>query len=238
MTETRTRLDEKHAELETYNVTREEYDTTVEDINKIIQTIENKSKQTQGNDLRQTLNLLKVNFKDENPLYSPCLLQDLTNEIQIHRSLIDRLQLLSSNLSSQLTDSNERERVRRRLNEITHRWTELEQDILNEEEMTEEVKNLSELFHNNNTTCERWIKQAQDLIQQLIQARNIEILDQLIPKGKNALFEYQTSFEQIQRLRNRLNRVVQTNKTPEAIQKVWITCHLSATNVLTTFYCS
>ena len=68
MTETRTRLDEKHAELETYNVTREEYDTTVEEINKIIQTIENKSKQTRENHLQQNLNLFKVNSKHKIPL--------------------------------------------------------------------------------------------------------------------------------------------------------------------------
>lgn len=143
--------------------------------------------------------------------------------MQIHRSLIDRLQLLSSNLSTQVTDTNERERIRRRLNEITHRWTEIEQDIINDEETMEEIKNLSELFQNNNTNCQRWLKQTQDLIQELIHARNIEILDQLIPKGKNALFESQTLLEQVQRLRNRFNRIVQTSKTSEATQKVYNT---------------
>ncbi|UJR37453.1 hypothetical protein I4U23_030156 [Adineta vaga] len=206
MTETRSRLDEKQSEFEAYTIIRNEYDSLTEDIVNIIQTIETKVKQIHQNDFRQNLNLLK----------------DLTNQMQIHRSLIDRLQLLSSNLSSQVTETNERERVRQRLNEITHRWTELEQDIINEEETMEEIKNLSELFQNNHTTCERWLKQTQDLIQELIHARNVEILDQLIPKGKNALFEYQTSLEQVQRLRNRLNRVVQTNKSPEATQKIYL----------------
>lgn len=63
MTEVRSRLDEKQLELETYTTTRNEYDTIVEDITKIIQSIETKAKQTHQNDLRQNLNLLKVKNK-------------------------------------------------------------------------------------------------------------------------------------------------------------------------------
>jgi hypothetical protein len=142
--------------------------------------------------------------------------------MQTHRPLIDRLQLLSSTLSSQLTDTNERERVRRRLNEVTRRWTELEQDILSEEENMEEMKNLTELFINIQTTCERWLKQSRDLSNDLTNAKSVETFDQLIPKAKTTLFEYQTSLEHLQRLRNRLNRLVQTNRTSEATQKVFL----------------
>ena len=140
--------------------------------------------------------------------------------MQTHRPLIDRLQLLSSTLSSQLTDTNERERVRRRLNEITRRWTELEQEILSEEETMEEMKNLTELFHNTRITCEQWLKRTRDLIHDLTNAKNVETFDQLIPKAKSALFEYQTVLEHVQRLRNRFNRLVQINRTAEATQKV------------------
>ncbi|CAF3855305.1 unnamed protein product, partial [Adineta steineri] len=204
MTELRSRLDEKQIEIQVYNTTRDEYENIIENITKIIQTIETKSQQTHGSDLQQNLNLLK----------------DLTNELQTHRSLIDRLQLLSSGLSSQITDTNERERVRRRLNEITRRWTELEQNILTEEENMEEIKNLSESYNHINIICEKCLKQTQDLIHELTNAKNVETFDQLIPKAKTTLFEYQTSFEQLQRLRNRCNRLVQTNKTSEAIQKL------------------
>jgi hypothetical protein len=141
--------------------------------------------------------------------------------MQTHRSLIDRLQLLSSTLSSQLTDPHERERVRRRFNEVTRRWTELEQDIISEEEHMEEMKHLTESFNDINTTCERWLKQTKDLIHELTHGRNVETFDQLIPKGKSTLFEYQTCLEHLQRLRHRFNRLVQTNKTPDATQKVF-----------------
>ncbi|CAF4349220.1 unnamed protein product, partial [Adineta steineri] len=74
MTELRSRLDEKQIEIQVYNTTRDEYENIIENITKIIQTIEIKSQQTHGSDLQQNLNLLK----------------DLTNELQTHRSLIDR----------------------------------------------------------------------------------------------------------------------------------------------------
>jgi hypothetical protein len=137
--------------------------------------------------------------------------------MQTHRPLLDRLQLLASALTSQLTDSNERDRIRRRLNEITRRWTELEQNLLSEEEDMTEMNNLNQQYTDINLTCERWLKQTKDLINELINAKNIEIFDQLIPKAKNTLSEYQPNSENLQRLRNRLNRF---NKTSEATQKV------------------
>ena len=141
--------------------------------------------------------------------------------MQTHRPLIDRLQVLSSTLSSQLTDTNEREQIRRRLNEVTRRWSELEQDLISDEENMEEMKNLTELFHNVNTNCERWLKQTRDLINELTNAKNVEKFDQLIPKARNVLYEYQGSLEHLQRLRNGLNRLVQTNQKSEATQKVY-----------------
>ncbi|CAF4256355.1 unnamed protein product, partial [Rotaria sordida] len=100
-------LDKMITQLNAYNTIRDEYENLMENTLKIIQIIETKTQQSYGIDLRQNLDLLK----------------DLTNEMQTHRSLIDRLQLLSSTLSSQLIYTNERERVRRRLNEIIRRWT-------------------------------------------------------------------------------------------------------------------
>ena len=140
--------------------------------------------------------------------------------MQTHRPLIDRLQLLASTLSSQLTDTNERERVRRRLNDVTRRWTELEQELVSEEETMEEMKNLTELFENTRVTCEQWLKRTRDIINELTNGRNVETFDQLIPKAKAILFEYQTSVEHVQRLRNRFSRLVQINRTAEATQKV------------------
>lgn len=155
--------------------------------------------------------------------------------MQTHRPLIDRLQLLSSTLSSQLTDANERERVRRRLNEITRRWTELEQEILSEEENMEEMKNLTELFHNIKLTCEQWLQRTRDLINDLTNAKTVEIFDQLIPKAKSTLFEYQSTLEHLQKLRNRFNRLVQINKTPEAAQKVNYSMKKKSNNILFSF---
>ncbi|CAF5031919.1 unnamed protein product, partial [Rotaria sp. Silwood1] len=93
-------------------------------------------------------------------------------------------------------------------------------DLMSEEENMEEMKNLTELYHYININCEQWLKQTRILINDLTNRRNVETFDQLIPKGKNTLFEYQTSLEHLQRLRNRLNRLVQTNRTPEASQKL------------------
>ncbi|CAM4803210.1 unnamed protein product [Rotaria magnacalcarata] len=204
MTEIKIRFDEKESELNAYNVIRDEYENMMETILRIIQIIETKTQQSHGIDLRQNLDLLK----------------DLTNEMQTHRPLIDRLQLISSTLSAQITDTNERERVRRRLNDVIRRWTQLEHDIISEEENMEEMQSLSDLFHNISTTCERWLKQTRDLINDLTNARNVEIFDQLIPIAKTVLFEYQTSFDHLQKLRTRINRLVQTNRTTEATQKL------------------
>jgi len=202
--EVKARFNEKAAELNAYYIVRDEYENIFNTISKIIQLIETKTQQAHGIDLRQNLDLFK----------------DLTNEMQTHRPLLDRLQLLSSTLSSQLTDSNERERVRRRLNDITRRWAELEQEIVSEEETMEEMKNLTELFINIRLTCEQWLKRTRDLITDLTNAKNVEIFDQLIPKAKSTLFEYQASVEHLQKLRNRFNRLVQINRTPDATQKV------------------
>jgi len=140
--------------------------------------------------------------------------------MQTHRSLIDRLQLLASTLTSQLTDSNERDRIRRRLNEITRRWTEVEQNLISEEEDMIEMNQVNQQYFDINSTCEHWLKQTKDLMNELLNAKSVEIFDQVIPKAKITLSEYQSSFEQLQRLRNRLNRLIQTNRTPEATQKV------------------
>lgn len=204
MNEIKIRFDEKEAELNSYNLIRDEYETLVENIMRIIQVIETKAQQSHTIDLRHSLELLK----------------DLTHEMQVNRPLIDRLQTLSSTLSSQITDTAERERVRRRLNDIIRRWTQLEQDIISEEETMEEMQSLSELFQTSSVTCERWIKQSRDLIEDLTNGRNVETFDQLIPKAKSILFEHQTCFEHLQRLRTKINRLVQTNRTTEATQRL------------------
>lgn len=141
--------------------------------------------------------------------------------MQNHRSSLDRLQLLSSTLSSQLIDAHERDRVRHRLNEITRRWTQLEQDLLSEEETLEEMKTLTESFEQTKTATVRWINQTRELNQQLTNSKTVQQFDQFIPKGKTILFEYPTYNEQLQRLRTRFNRLVQTNKTPNAVDKVF-----------------
>jgi hypothetical protein len=147
-------------------------------------------------------------------------LQDLTAERQTHHSLMDRLQLLSSSLIPQLTDPNEREHVRRRVNETTRRWTEVEQDLISKQEEMTEMNNITQQYTEIYSISERWLRQTKDLINELANGKNMELYNQLIPKAKNTLSDYQTSFDQLQRLRNRLNRLLQTSKTSEATQKV------------------
>lgn len=137
-----------------------------------------------------------------------------------HRPLLDRLQLLVSTLTSQVSDSHEREQLRRRLNEITRRWTEIEQDLISEEEGITEMHHLNQQYTDLHSAIDRWVKQAKDLNQQLSNGRTIDVFDQLIPKTKIALNEYQFTLDQFQRLRSRLQRLSQTNRTPEATQKV------------------
>lgn len=129
-----------------------------------------------------------------------------------HRALLDRLQLIVSTLTSQLSDSHEREHLRRRLNEITRQWTKIEQDLINEEEEgIIEMHHLNQQYSHIHSTIDRWLKQAKDLNQQLTNGRTIEVFDQLIPKEKIVLNEYQFTWEQFQRLRSRLHRLSQTN---------------------------
>jgi DNA repair exonuclease SbcCD ATPase subunit len=140
--------------------------------------------------------------------------------MQTNRSLLDRLQILSSTITSHLTDSNEREHVRRRLHEITRRWTEIEQNLITEEEDMTEMHHVNQQHSDINATAERWLKQSKELINELTNAKTSEILDQLIPKAKITLSEYQLNFEQLQRLKNRLQRLIQTNRTSEGTQKL------------------
>ena len=140
--------------------------------------------------------------------------------MQDHRASIDSLQILFATLSQQLTDASERDRVRHRLNDITRRWTQLEQDLISGEETMEEMKTLADTFEHLHGSAERWLRQTKDLLHELSNAKNVELFDQLIPRGKTALFEYQNHFDQLQRLRTRLNRLIQSNETPEATQKV------------------
>jgi DNA repair exonuclease SbcCD ATPase subunit len=140
--------------------------------------------------------------------------------MQTHRSLLDRLQLLSSNLTSQLTDANEREHVRRRLHDITRRWTEIEQNLISEEEDMTEMQHVNQQYSDMNSTAERWLKQSKELINELTNGKTAEIFDQLIPKAKIVLSDYQLSFEQLQRLKTRVHRLIQTNRTSEGTQKM------------------
>jgi chromosome segregation ATPase len=195
------RFNEKSSELNDYNVLTNEYENSMENLSKIIQVIQTKTRQTNA----------KLNLD---------LLKDLTVDMQTYRSLLDRLQILSSTLTSQLTDSNERDRVRCRLNEITRRWTELEQDLISEEEDMTEMNHVHQQYTTIKSTCDHWLNQLKDLINELKNAKTAEIFDQIIPKAKSILSEYQSHFEHLQRLRNRLNRLIQTNRTPEATQKV------------------
>ena len=161
-----------------------------------------------------------MNIKIESIFVFAFHFKELTIEIQTHRSLLDRLQLLSSTLISQVTDLNEREHIRHRLNEIIRRWTELEQNLIIEEEDITEMNNINRQYREMNSTCEHWLRQTRDLINELKHAKNLEILDQLIPKAKNALVEYQSNLDYLQRIRNRFHRIIQTNQTSEITQKV------------------
>lgn len=141
--------------------------------------------------------------------------------MQTHRSLIDRLQLLSSTLITQLVDSAEREFIRRRLNDVIRQWTELEQNLINEEEDITEMNDILLQYRNNFSLCEQWLKQAKDVIYELTNIKTVEILNQIIAKGKILLTDFQSNFQYLERLKTKLQRIIQTNRTSEAAQKVF-----------------
>ncbi|UJR08743.1 hypothetical protein I4U23_013000 [Adineta vaga] len=194
------RLNDKSAELHDFQSLRDDYEKSMDNIAKNIQNIETKIRQS-------------------NTKLSTSLLKDLTAEMHSQRTLIDRVQLLSTTLIPQLTDSDERERVRRRVSEIARRWTELEQDLLTKQEDMNEMNHINQQYTETNALCERWMKQTKDIIHELGNSRNVEIFNQFIPKAKTILMDYQSVVEQLQRLRNRLNRLQQTSKSSEATQK-------------------
>ncbi|CAF3725966.1 unnamed protein product [Adineta steineri] len=194
MEDMKVRLNEKLSELNDFNILRNDYETCIDNISKNIQTVETKIRQSHT--------------------------QDLTIEMQTHHAKIDRLQTISSSLIPQLTDPNERERVRRHVSELTRRWTELEQDLTTKQEETNEMNSINQQYIEINSTCERWLRQTKDITHELANGKNVEIYNQLIPKAKTILMDYQTNFEQLQRLRNRLNRLAQTSKISEATQKL------------------
>jgi hypothetical protein len=66
MTEVRARFAEKEAELNAYNIIRDEYENIIENILKITQFIETKTHQSHGIDLRENLDLLKVRISKKN----------------------------------------------------------------------------------------------------------------------------------------------------------------------------
>ncbi|CAF1596401.1 unnamed protein product, partial [Didymodactylos carnosus] len=94
MNDVKTRYTEKEAELNSYRTLNNEYEICVEKILVIMRLIENKTKNPSTN-VKESLHILK----------------ELEVEMQGYRPMIDRLQLLSSTLSSQLTDPNERDRI-------------------------------------------------------------------------------------------------------------------------------
>ncbi|CAF1053347.1 unnamed protein product [Adineta ricciae] len=198
MEDMKVRMNDKYAELHDFNNIRNDYEKTMDTISKNIDT---KTRQANA----------KLNAN---------LLKELTSEMHSQRTLVDRVQLLSTTLIPQLTDSDERERVRRRVSEIARRWTELEQDLLSKQEDMNEMNHINQQYAETNTMCERWIKQTKDVIHELGNSKNIEIFNQFIPKAKTILMDYQSAVDHIQRLRNRLNRLLQTSKSAEATQKL------------------
>lgn len=60
MNEVRARFNEKELELNAYNKIRDEYESIMQNITKIIELIETKTQQSRGTNLRQNLGLLKV----------------------------------------------------------------------------------------------------------------------------------------------------------------------------------
>ncbi|CAM2712242.1 unnamed protein product [Rotaria socialis] len=195
------RINEKKAQLNDLNLLRDEYESSIENITKVLLVIEAK---TQKTNIALNLDALK----------------DLTVEMQAHRPSIDRVQLLSSTLISHLIDSHEREHIRRRLNEIVRQWTEIEQILINEEEDIVEMNHILLEYRNSYALCEHWLKQAKELIYELTNAKTIETLNQLMPKARTVLTEYQSNLQHLDRLKNKLIRIVQTSQMPEATLKL------------------
>ena len=110
--------------------------------------------------------------------------------------------------------------MRQRVNDLTRRWAKLEQEIVTEEETLDEMRVLTELFDSTNAACQRWLAQTRELAEQLSNGNQLELFDQLVPRAKTTLFEYQTCLENLQRVRTRLIRLTQTTKAPVGIQKV------------------
>ena len=221
MAEVQARLKDKEIELTVHLTLRQEYEQITEDITQRIDSIETRMQSFHETDFRQHLDAFKVGTETGTSVFpSFCFAKDLSTEIHVHRSSIERLQILSTSLSAQLTDTSDRDRVRQRVNDITRRWAKLEQEIVSEEETLDEMRVLTDLFDSSNAACQRWLTQTRDLIEQLSNGRHVELLDQVVPRAKTTLFEYQTCLENLQRLRTRLNRLTQTTKTPVGIQKV------------------
>ncbi|CAM4836468.1 unnamed protein product [Rotaria magnacalcarata] len=195
------RINEKKTQLNDLNLLRDEYESSIENITKVLLIIEAKAQKTNN-----ALNL--------------DALKDLIVEMQAHRPLIDRVQLLSSTLISHLIDSNEREHIRRRLNEIVRQWTEIEQILINEEEDITEMNHITLEYRNSYALCEHWLKQAKELIYELTNAKTIETLNQLMPKARTILTEYQSNLQHLDRLKNKLVRIIQTSRISEATLKL------------------
>jgi hypothetical protein len=155
-----------------------------------------------------------------------------TKDLQIHRSLFDRLPSLSITLTSQLADSIERDRVRRRLQEITRRWTEVEEMLLNEEDHLSQMHQINEQSLELHSIGEHWLQQTRQLIDDLKNVKDLNKFDPLIVKGKTSLSIFATNFDQFQRVRNRFQR---TTQSTEATEKVFLSSS-SSTHPLTSSF--
>ena len=129
--------------------------------------------------------------------------------MQIHRSLFDRLPSLVTRLTSQLADAVDRDRVRRRLQEITRRWTEVEESLLNEEEQLTEMHQIKEHYLDVHSRGEEWLEETRRLLDELNTGHPF---DALLVKGKSALSMFASHFDQFQRVRNRWQRLTPSSE--------------------------
>lgn len=129
------------------------------------------------------------------------------HHLSIHRPLFDRLPSLVTRLTCQLGDSGERDDVRRRLEEITRRWTEVEEILLNQEDQRTELHQINAHYLDVHSLGQQWLEETRHLIDELNNPKNVNNFDSLLVKGKTSLSIFDTNFDQVPRVRHRLQRL-------------------------------
>ena len=206
-------LNDKRKLFSDFSVVRDEHQSCLENLSKMMDSI------TRGASKNVTLDLLKVTTHRRLDLSrSRCLSrQDLTQRMQTHRPLLDRLQFLSTGLISQLTDSNEHDRLRRQLTDMARRWTDLEQSLTNAEDEIVEINHVNQQLVGIALNCNDCFKRTEEIIRDL---KNIDTLDRSICRAKGILSEYASHMQFVQGLKDRAQRSTPKNEIDRLLHEL------------------